>query len=237
MDFNVAKCKVLHFGRENPRHQYYMNGQPLEVASDEKDIGVIISDDLKPSLQCAAAAKKANMTLGRMARAVHYRDHRIWLRLYQIYVRPQLEYAIQAWRPWMAKDINLLENVQKRAVRMSSGLKGKSYEEKLTEVGMQTLEARRARGDAIQIWKIMNKYDDVEEDIWFTRCTETAVRDTRQNSNHLNLTHKVFNTDFRKNSFSVRASRIWNSLPDELRESVTLREFKCRYDEIYVTGQ
>ena len=109
------------------------------------------------------------MTLGRMAKAVSYRDKNVWLRLYQIYVQPQLEYAVQAWRPWMSRDINLLKNVQRRAIRMTSGLKGKSYEEKLAEVGMQSLEDRRARGDAIQTWKIMSGYNDVYEGTWFSR--------------------------------------------------------------------
>ena len=91
MTFNVDKCKVMHFGRNNQKYQYLMNGQPLQTSDCEKDIGVLISSDLKPSLQCATAAKKANMTLGRMARAVSYRDKKVWLRLYQIYIRPQLE--------------------------------------------------------------------------------------------------------------------------------------------------
>ena len=234
MDFNISKCKILHFGRSNQCKSYLMDGQPLKACSEETDIGVIISNDLKPSLQCAAAAKKANMTLGRMARAVTYRDRHVWLRLYQVYVRPQLEYAIQAWRPWLSKDINLLESVQKRAIRMTSGLKGRNYEEKLHELGMQSLEDRRTRGDAIQIWKILNNHDNVSEDTWFTRCIHNSTRDTRQSVNDLNLEHKTFNTDIRKNSFSVRGSRLWNSLPNDLRSSMKLREFKARYDEIYI---
>ena len=83
MQFNVSKCKIIHFGNSNPNRQYIMGGQVLETSTAEKDIGVIVSRDLKPSLQCAAAAKKANMTLGRMARAVSYRDRKVWLRLHR----------------------------------------------------------------------------------------------------------------------------------------------------------
>ena len=86
---------------------------------------------MKPSKQCLAAAKKSIQTLGRMARAFSYRDKKVWLKLYTIYVRPLLEYAVLAWNPWMAKDIKVLEDIKKRAVRMTSGLKGKCYEEKL----------------------------------------------------------------------------------------------------------
>ena len=211
-----------------------MDGQPLKTENCEKDIGVIISKDLKPSLQCVTAAKKANMTLGRMARAVSYRDKDVWLRLYQVYVRPQLEYAVQAWRPWMSKDIKILEDVQRRAVRMTSGLKGKTYEEKRAEVNMISLEDRRKRGDAIQTWKILNKYDNVEEENWFRRCADTATRDTRQSSNSYNLQHKSFRHDFRKFSYSTRATRQWNTLPSDLRGAKSLRDFKSRYDS-YMT--
>ena len=234
MDFNVMKCKVVHFGRNNQNHNYTMDGQSLEASKAEKDVGVIISNDLKPSLQCAAAAKKANMTLGRMARAVSYRDRNVWLRLYQVYVRPQLEYAVQAWSPWLAKDIKLLENVQRRAVRMTSGLKGKNYEEKLLELGMQSLESRRMRGDAIQTWKILSGYDDVDEKTWFSRCYEHAARETRQSSNDLSLQHRPFKHDYHKNSYSIRATRQWNELPISIRQSKTIREFKSSYDRVFV---
>ena len=233
MDFNVSKCKVVHFGRANPKRSYVMNGQLLASSDVEKDIGVIISNDLKPSQQCAAAAKKANITLGRMARAVSYRNKSVWLRLYQIYVRPQLEYAIQAWRPWLSKDIEVLERVQRRAVRMTSGLKGKNYEEKLAEVGLQSLEDRRERGDAIQIWKILTKYDDVEEENWFNRRTDTTDQTTRLSSNSLNLQQKTFRHEYRKNSFSVRGPKIWNKLPDTIRGAKNLRTFKNEYDKLW----
>jgi len=52
MLFNVGKCKVMHFGRTNPNNDYYMSNQKLETSCLEKDLGVMISSDLKPSQQC-----------------------------------------------------------------------------------------------------------------------------------------------------------------------------------------
>ena len=77
-----------------------------------------------------------NGVVGRMARLLSYRNKEVLLRLYKIYVRPILKYSVQAWNPWMSKNVKVLD-VQKRAIRMTSGLKGTSYEEKLEEVGMQ----------------------------------------------------------------------------------------------------
>jgi len=136
MVFNASKCKVIHFGKNNPKYLYTMGGfapggTVLESSKEEKDIVVIISDSLKPSSQCAVAARKANQVLGQMSRSFHYRDRFTWIKLYKVYVRPHLEYAVQAWSPWTQEDINLLENVQRRALRMTSGLAGETYEERL----------------------------------------------------------------------------------------------------------
>ena len=64
MSFNVDKCKVMHVGRSNENHQYTMNNKVLQSATEEKDLGVIISNDMKPSKQCMAATNKANKILG-----------------------------------------------------------------------------------------------------------------------------------------------------------------------------
>ena len=48
--------------------------------------------------------------------------------------------------PWLIKDKEILEKVQKRAISMTSGLSGSTYEEKLREVGLTSLEERRKNG-------------------------------------------------------------------------------------------
>mgnify|MGYP003328877521 CR=1 FL=1 len=101
------------------------------------------------------SCNKANQVLGQMSRALHFHDKYTWVRLYVQYCRPHLEYAVQSWNPWYRADINLLESVQERAIRMVSGLVSKSYHDRLKEVGLTTLEARRERGHMIQVWKIL----------------------------------------------------------------------------------
>ena len=104
-----------------------------ESVTQEKDVGVIISENLKPSLQCAKAAQKEcwfNSQRG----------------LYQTYVRPHLEYAVAAWSPWTPGDKEILKAVQRRSVMMVTNLKGKNYSQRLEELGMTTLEERRERG-------------------------------------------------------------------------------------------
>ena len=99
---------------------------------------------------------------------------------------------MQAWSPWTQEDINLQENVQRRDLRMTSGLAGQTYEERLIEVGLTSLEARRLRCDLIQTLKILHGYDTVVESSWFSRTCDTANRLTRQDNCSFNLNVKQF---------------------------------------------
>ena len=74
MSFNVEKCKVMHIGRTNTKAQYTMNGVVLGTTDCERDIGVLMSSNLKPTAQCREAARRANGVLGQIARAFHYRN-------------------------------------------------------------------------------------------------------------------------------------------------------------------
>jgi hypothetical protein len=131
MVFNVGKCKVMHMGHQNPAFNYTMKGQVLEETMEEKDIGVMVTSNLKPTAQCARAAKTAQTVLGQISRTFHYRDRHIFLRLYKQYVRPHLEFSTPAWAPWTEADRNCLEKVQQRAIKMELPREGtaKSYQD------------------------------------------------------------------------------------------------------------
>ena len=78
MSFNIGKCKIMHMGRNNIRHEYTMGGQVLGTTSEERDIGVIVSDTLKPTAQCQKAARTAQAVLGQISRAFHFRDRHVF---------------------------------------------------------------------------------------------------------------------------------------------------------------
>ena len=117
-----------------------MRGTNLTVVDHETDLGIITQKNLRPRLQCKEAAKKARIVLGQITCAFTYRDRHIFVRLYKQYIRPHLEFGIPVQTPWSQGDIDLMEKVQIRMVRMVSGLKGRNYQEKLKELGLQTLE-------------------------------------------------------------------------------------------------
>ena len=192
-----------------------------------------------PSKQVGAAALKANQVLGQVMRAFTYRDRFMFVKLFKLYVRPQLEYCIQAWCPWLKKDIEMLENVQRRAVRAVSGLSG-SYKEKLLVLKLPSLQQRRLRGDMIQTFKTVMEIDDVDPNIFFSFTSDRHGYATRQagsiNANTLKmepayaLSHRPCKLDIRKYFFSNRVVSNWNSLPNETKNSATVEEFKIKYD-------
>ena len=78
----------------------------------------------------------------------------MFLDLYKTLVRPHLEYAAPIWTPLYEKDSIMLENVQRRATRLVKALSGLTYQERLLELGLPSLEYRRLRADVIEVYKI-----------------------------------------------------------------------------------
>ena len=231
MQFNIDKCKVIHSGFSNPLYSYTINGQTLDSVENEKDLGVMMQKTLKPGLQCKQMARRANGILGQICRAFHFRDRHVFIKLYKRYVRVHLEYSSPAWSPWQSGDIEILERVQRRAVRMVSGLKGNSYEEKLNELGLDTLQNRRTRADMIQTFKILKGVDNVDPSIWFCTVENNTSIQTRRSAYPLNLQHQRSNLEIRRNFFSIRVAEPWNSLPIEVKDAEKIEQFKKLYDD------
>ena len=231
-------------GKTNPKFPYHINGTQMKVVEEEKDLGVLIHQSGTPSSQVAKAAKKANSVLGQLLRALSYRDKRTYIKLYKEFVRPHLEYAVQTWCPWLQGDINLLEDVQKRAVRAVSGIAG-SYEQKLSILNLPSLSARRKRGDMIQTFKIVKQIDNIDPTKYFqiaadqhnhaTRQARVVVRADNANENEavptINLTKPKANKDPRKHFFTHRVVDNWNNLDQLVKAATTVNKFKKLYDD------
>ena len=226
MSFNAKKCKVLHFGHNNVMHSYDMEGVPLAADIVETDIGVDICTSLKPSKHCQRAARTAHQVLGQVTRSFHYRDKYVLPKIYKCYVRPHLEFACPVWAPWLTQDIDLLENVQKRFVRMVSGLTGITYEEKLQELGMMSLKDRRKYFDLIETFKCIRGLTNVDYKQWFTLIGDDNRRPTRGAYYPLNISPQRCRLDVRQNFFPNRVANAWNSLPHDMRQNLSLSAFK-----------
>ena len=186
-----------------------------------------MSNKLKPGPQCLKAAKTAQQVLGQILRAFHARDKKIYLQLYKTYVRPHLEFACPAWSPWTAADRDTLEKVQQRAVRQVSGLQGLTYEEKLKELGICTLEERRHRADMAMVHRILSEEDTMAAELF--EMAAAGGRRTRVAADPLNVVVKHGRLDIRKNFFSIRVTEPWNNVPAEIKRSRTPASFRMAY--------
>ena len=230
--FHPDKCKTMHIGNNNSEPMSYKlkpDISGMDITTSEKDVGVIIDNKLSFDLHIAEKVNKANSVAGAIRRSFGYLDKDTFKKLYTALVKPHLEYANAVWNPYKKKDITTLENVQRRATKMVPGLGDKSYEDRLRELKLPTLNYRRIRVDMIEVFKLVNG-------MYYFDCTnlftfrDQSERVTRGNKKKL-FKHRA-RLDVRKYSFSNRVVNLWNSLPDSVisASAETVFCFETRLD-------
>ena len=226
LSFNQKKCKVLHLGAGNPRHDYSLLGAPIMQVSEEKDLGVVIDEELKFRKQAATAIKKAKQILGIIRRSFELLDAQTLPLLFKTLVHPHLEYGNVIWGPFNKEDQRLVERVQRRATRLVPEIRHLPYQDRLRRLQLPSLLYRRRRGDIIMVFMLMNGHLNMTKEDFFQ-----AAPSSRTRGHSLKLAKPRAQSRVRRNHWSVRAINDWNSLPAHVVLAPSTNTFKNRLDD------
>ena len=127
--------------------------------------------------------------------------------LYKILIRPHLEYCAPIWNPHFAKDIDVLEKVQRRVTKLIPSITILSYEARLEELNIHSPLCRRQRGDLIEAYKILNSYQNINPEDIFTLQQGNATK-----GHQMKLLKRRINTSISQHFFTFRVFQHWNNL-------------------------
>jgi ribonucleases P/MRP protein subunit RPP40 len=164
--------------------------------------------------------------IGMVRRNFRRLDKEDFFLLYKTYVRPHIEYCVQAWSPYLVNDADTLERVQKAAANLVPSLKKFNYQERLNILGLTTLQRRRTRGDMIEAYKLITKKEKIDFNQFFKLGTNDHY--LRGHSKKIEKTRSRL--DVRKNFFSQRIVNDCNKLSQHAVDAPTVNTFKNRID-------
>ena len=198
----------------------------------EKDLGILICNDLKWDQQIAKATRLAQFALSQIKNTFVCHEPEIIRPFYLALVRPHLEYAVSAWNPHLVQDCNKLEKIQRQATKLCPKLRKRPYEDRLKHFRITTLKTRRERCDLIQFYKIVHGLEEVK---WVKeiKCLDTSDTNRPNLRRHRNHYYRESKTCMVREKFFInRVVPLWNDLPVGVKDADRLNAFKAGIDRL-----
>ena len=237
MDLNQSKWEVLSVTRNLklvPSSYHLKYDTHIKRTNAQKDLGVIITSDLKWNQHVSMVCAKANKMLGFIKRSsMDIRNEKTRLALYKTMVRSQMAYCTQIWSPQSVSLILQVENVQRRATRYILSLpflSGVSYKDGLVKNGLLPLTYWHEFLDMVYLYKALVLSNDHNIHV------KTTDRLTREYDGTAKIILQVprVNTLTFQNSYYCRSPTTFNCLPSHLRQSnLSISQFKCGLFKYY----
>jgi len=217
------KCVVLSLGRGgNHGNLYSVGNRLLNRELSCRDLGVQITHNVKSSDHCNLISDKAMRRMGMIFRVFSCKRVNILLKAYKTYVQPLVESASVTWCPYLHKDIDAVEKVQRfftRRLFKRCNLQAATYAQRLAYLGLESLELRRIRTDLVMYYNIIHGESAIKR----SRIFQMAASRSRGHS--LKLKKPFCHTNYLENAFCVRRVNLWNELPEIVVSSTSSGTF------------
>ena len=217
----LTKSNVLHLGRKNPQYPYTVGKVSLPKLTEVKDLGVYLTPDLKSHQHCNKICASANQMSALIFKSFENKSENFLFKLFQVYIRPKLEYASCVWNPYLISDVDLIEKVQRRFTKRIPNLSDLNYHQRLVKLNAHSLKTRRLILDLVFLYRILNNLTDLDpNDLFFQDISGT----TRGHSRKLYV--RRTNHDQYKNFFVNRIVPTWNNLPNDIVNAPSVENFR-----------
>ena len=223
MTFNASKCKCMYISRKRERRcpSVSLDNATMEYVTHYKYLGVVISSDMTWTSHIQHICNKTKRIIGMLYRnCIKYTsDSSANVRMYLAYAHPILEYPAQVWSPYTTKDTQLLEKVQKFALRVCTSNYNMNYDELLDISHVPTLENRRL------FLCLCTFYNFIHGFVFFPPHLLPNLCNTRTN---YSLTYNIpfAHTTSLQHSFLHTVLHFWNNLPEEAVSASSVSSFK-----------
>ncbi len=220
LPISTGKCSVFVMGGSHDGALYKLGSSDLPTVEEVVDLGINFTGKCIFSNHCFKIATKAARRAAAIHRAFKTKDASFLTHLFTVYVRPMLEYATTIWSPYLIKDIDIIESVQRRYTKRIPAVKNLSYTDRLFELNLESLEYRRLIFDMTLGHQILHQKIACNFDSMFKYSPDSGTR-----SHIFRLIVPMYNLIHYDNLFPNRFAKIWNELPADIVTDSNLHTF------------